>query len=58
MTVEFGRSRAMRKAVEPEKVQAATALRLERVGDLVRAGRDGVGAGRFRLGALGVMIDQ
>src|SRR5215217_61848 len=28
MTVEFGRSRAMRNAVEPEKVQAATVLML------------------------------
>ena len=43
-TVELGRSRAMRNAVEPEDVHAAIVLRLERIGDLVGARGDRVRA--------------
>ena len=49
-----GRSRATRSAVEPEEVQQTIAGKVERLGDLPRGGRDRVGAGRLRLGALRV----
>ena len=48
----FGRSRATRSPVEPENVQHTMAGEIERLGDLPRRRRDGVGAGRLGLGAL------
>ena len=50
----FGRSRATRSAVAPDEVQQHDGAEIERLGDLARRRGDGVGAGRLRLGALGV----
>ena len=46
----FGRSRETRSPVEPEQVQHTMAAKIERLGDLPRRRRDGVGAGCLRRG--------
>ena len=48
-----GRSRAARMAVVAGGGEAADRGEVQRLGDLAGGGRDGVGAGRLRLGALG-----
>ena len=53
---EHGRSRAMRRPVEPEAVQAQMTFESQRFGDVARRVGDRVGAGALGRGALGVMI--